>query len=259
MGSPTVASNCSHRVRQPDQAINVLEADDDCCTSNNPEYTCLLLGAKSVWTTRGYERPGGNGRCFVSTLAWLAATYFLGDERPLSGQPAHRGAKGGPGWQAGLWFVARRLPETAVRSSSRTPVRTGAMAANRHRVPGPTQLAAGARAVPEPPRHPKPVRRAAPGPIPYPGGPAYGAPMYAPDGTPLGLACRLAAAGAQRDPQGPGGRRLRAVRGPAPDADEATPLPPIHCRRGAHRPDRPSTNHPTRRQPAMSLRGDNDL
>ena len=41
------------------------------------------------------------------------------------------------------------------------------------------------RAVPEPPSIRNLFGGPAPGPIPYPGAPAYGAPMYAPDGTPL--------------------------------------------------------------------------
>ena len=41
------------------------------------------------------------------------------------------------------------------------------------------------RAVPEPPSIRQYLPGPAPGPIPYPGAPPYGAPLYAPDGTPL--------------------------------------------------------------------------
>ena len=54
-----------------------------------------------------------------------------------------------------------------------------------YRLPGLRQLLPGhprgARAA----EHPQPVGGPAPGPIPYPGAPPYGAPLYAPDGTPL--------------------------------------------------------------------------
>ena len=46
------------------------------------------------------------------------------------------------------------------------------------------------RAVPEPPSIRNLFGGPAPGPIPYPGAPAYGAELYAPDGTPLWPDCR---------------------------------------------------------------------
>ena len=47
------------------KAINVLEPTTNLLYKYNPEYTCLLVGAKTLLDTGGYEAPGGNGRSLV--------------------------------------------------------------------------------------------------------------------------------------------------------------------------------------------------
>src|ERR1700682_4068430 len=81
------------------KAINVLEPTTNLLYKYNPEYTCLLLGAKSLLDHGGYEAPGGNGRSFVfdASLGGLPPV-FLGDDpyRYPDNLPIV-GAKGGPG------------------------------------------------------------------------------------------------------------------------------------------------------------------
>src|SRR6476469_553016 len=57
------------------KAINVLEPTTNLLYKYNPEYTCLLMGAKTLLDTGGYEAPGGNGRSLV-----LDAGLALGDD-----------------------------------------------------------------------------------------------------------------------------------------------------------------------------------
>ena len=94
---------------QPDQGHQRARADDEPVYKYNPEYTCLLMGAKTLLDTGGYEAPGGNGRTLV-----LDAGLSLGDD------PYHYpdnlpviGAKGGPGGKPGcgsLPDVAKNWP-----------------------------------------------------------------------------------------------------------------------------------------------------
>jgi phospholipid/cholesterol/gamma-HCH transport system substrate-binding protein len=91
------------------KAINVLEPTTNLLYKYNPEYTCLLVGAKTLLDTGGYEAPGGNGRTLV-----LDTSLSLGDD------PYHYptnlpviGAKGGPGGKPGcgsLPDVAKNWP-----------------------------------------------------------------------------------------------------------------------------------------------------
>ena len=99
------------------KAINVLEPTTNLLYKYNPEYTCLLMGAKTLLDTGGYEAPGGNGRTLV-----LDAGLSLGDD------PYHYpdnlpviGAKGGPGGKPGCGSLpmSRRTGRCAI--SSPTP------------------------------------------------------------------------------------------------------------------------------------------
>ena len=47
------------------KAINVLEPTTNLLMKYNPEYTCLLVGAKTLLDKGGYEAPGGNGYSIV--------------------------------------------------------------------------------------------------------------------------------------------------------------------------------------------------
>ena len=64
-------SNSGIRLLAPNQdnlirAINVLRPTTNLLYKYNPEYTCLLVGAKTLLDTGGYEAPGGNGRSLVT-------------------------------------------------------------------------------------------------------------------------------------------------------------------------------------------------
>ena len=167
------------------KAINVLEPTTNLLYKYNPEYTCLLVGAKTLLDTGGYEAPGGNGRILVLDAGAVARRRPV----PLSGQPAGHRRQGRTGRQTGLRLAARCRQELAgapARHQHRLRHRRGLAAQPRHRLPGLRQLPAGdprgARAA----EHPQPVRRARAGTDPVSGSPGLRrGPMYAPDGTPL--------------------------------------------------------------------------
>ena len=91
-------SNAGIELLAPNQAnlikaINVLEPTTNLLYKYNPEYTCLLMGAKTLLDTGGYEAPGGNGRTLVldTALSLGDDPYHYPDNLPVVG------AKGGPG------------------------------------------------------------------------------------------------------------------------------------------------------------------
>jgi phospholipid/cholesterol/gamma-HCH transport system substrate-binding protein len=205
------------------KAINVLEP-----TTNllyNPEYTCLLVGAKTLLDTGGYEAPGGNGRTLV-----LDTALSLGDD-PYH-YPANLpviGAKGGPGGKPGCGS----LPDVAQNWPVRNLVTNTGFGTGVDWRPNPgigfpawANYLPVTRAVPEPPSIRNLFGGPAPGPIPYPGAPAYGADLYAPDGTPLWPGLPPAPPPmAPRDPGPTPGSEPFVVQAPA--QMQPTPLPPI--------------------------------
>jgi phospholipid/cholesterol/gamma-HCH transport system substrate-binding protein len=207
------------------KAINVLEPTTNLFMKYNPEYTCLLLGAKTLLDTGGYEAPGGDGRTLI-----LDAGLTLGDD------PYHYpenlpviGAKGGPGGKPGcgsLPDVAKNWPVRQLITN--TGFGTGVDWRPNPGIgfPGYLNYLPVTRGVPEPPLIRNNFGGPAPGPIPYPGAPAYGAPMYAPDGTPLWPGLPPAPPpGAPRDPGPRPGSEPFVVQAPA--QLQPTPLPPI--------------------------------
>ena len=138
------------------KAINVLEPTTNLLYKYNPEYTCLLLGAKTLLDKGGYEAPGGNGRSFVfdAGLTLGDDPYHYPDNLPVVG------AKGGPGGKPGcgsLPFVDDNWPVRQLITN--TGFGTGV---DWRPNPGiglrelPAGDARGARAA----EHPQPVRRA---------------------------------------------------------------------------------------------------
>ena len=207
------------------KAINVLEPTTNLLYKYNPEYTCLLLGAKTLLDTGGYEAPGGNGRSLV-----LDAGIALGDD-PYS-FPENLpvvGAKGGPGGKPGCgslpdvsknWPVRQLITNTGFGTGVDWRPNPGIA------VPTYANYLPVTRAVPEPPSIRNLFGGPAPGPIPYPGAPAYGAPMYGPDGTPLWPGLPPAPPpGAPKDPGPRPGPEPFVV--PAPAQLVPIPLPPI--------------------------------
>jgi phospholipid/cholesterol/gamma-HCH transport system substrate-binding protein len=164
-------------------AINVLETPTNLLMKYNPEYTCLLLGAKWYLDNGGYRAAGGNGYSVNIDSGLLIGDdpYRYPNNLPIVG------AKGGPGGKPGCgslpivdkdWPVRDLITDTGFGTGVDVRPNPGIG------VPGYIDFFPVTRAQPEPPsiRYPGPP---APGPIPYPGAPPYGAPLYAPDGTPL--------------------------------------------------------------------------
>lgn len=167
------------------EATNKLAPTTDLLMKYNPVLTCLLVGGSDYVNKSGaLEQSGGlNGKSLTLDVALL-----LGDD-PYR-YPEHLpivGAKGGPGGKPGCGS----LPDVA----NNYPVRylvtdTGWGGGNDMRVnpgigfPGYANYFPVTRAVPEPPTL-RNRNGPAPGPIPAPGNPPYGAPQYGLDGTPL--------------------------------------------------------------------------
>lgn len=206
------------------KAINVLEPTTNLLYKYNPEYTCLLVGAKTLLDTGGYESPGGNGRTLV-----LDTSLALGDD------PYHYptnlpviGAKGGPGGKPSCGS----LPDVAKNWPVRNLVTNTGFGTGIDWRPNPgigfpawANYLPVTRAVPEPPSIRNLFGGPAPGPIPYPGAPAYGADLYAPDGTPLWPGLPPAPPPmAPRDPGATPGSEPFIVHSPA--QMQPTPLPP---------------------------------
>ena len=207
------------------KAINVLEPTTNLLYKYNPEYTCLLMGAKTLLDTGGYEAPGGNGRTLV-----LDTSLALGDD-PYH-YPANLpviGAKGGPGGKPSCGS----LPDVAKNWPVRNLVTNTGFGTGMDWRPNPgigfpawANYLPVTRAVPEPPSIRNLFGGPAPGPIPYPGAPAYGADMYAPDGTPLWPGLPPAPPPmAPRDPGPTPGSEPFIVHSPA--QMQPTPLPPV--------------------------------
>ncbi|MDT5016849.1 MAG: phospholipid/cholesterol/gamma-HCH transport system substrate-binding protein [Mycobacterium sp.] len=207
------------------KAINVLEPTTNLLYKYNPEYTCLLMGAKTLLDTGGYDAPGGNGRTLV-----LDTGLALGDD------PYHYptnlpviGAKGGPGGKPGCGS----LPDVAKNWPVRNLVTNTGFGTGMDWRPNPgigfpawADYLPVTRAVPEPPSIRNLFGGPAPGPIPYPGAPAYGADLYAPDGTPLWPGLPQAPPPmAPREPGPTPGSEPFIVHSPA--QMQPTPLPPV--------------------------------
>jgi phospholipid/cholesterol/gamma-HCH transport system substrate-binding protein len=207
------------------KAINVLEPTTNLLYKYNPEYTCLLMGAKTLLDTGGYEAPGGNGRTLVLDVGLSLGDdpYHYPDNLPVIG------AKGGPGGKPGCGS----LPDVAQNWPVRNLVTNTGFGTGIDWRPNPgigfpawANYLPVTRAVPEPPSIRNLFGGPAPGPIPYPGAPAYGADLYAPDGTPLWPGLPAAPPPmAPRDPGPTPGSEPFIVHAPA--QMQPTPLPPV--------------------------------
>jgi phospholipid/cholesterol/gamma-HCH transport system substrate-binding protein len=205
------------------RAANVLVPTTDLLMKYNPELTCLLVGGKTTVDTGFLDVTGGsNGKSVILDVALLLGddAYKYPDNLPIVG------AKGGPGGRPGCGS----LPDV----TKNWPVRylvtnTGWGTGNDMRVnpgigfPGYADYLPVTRGTPKPPS----IRNGngpAPGPIPYPGAPPYGAQQYAPDGTPLYPGLPPAPPpGLPRDPVGPPGSEPFTP--PFPAQTQPTPLP----------------------------------
>jgi phospholipid/cholesterol/gamma-HCH transport system substrate-binding protein len=204
--------------------INGLAPTTGLLMKYNPEYTCMILGAKYYLDHGGYQNVGGNGRTLLVDAGLLLGDdpYKFPDNLPIVG------AKGGPDGKPGcgsLPDVSKNFPARYVVTNTGWGTGLDVRPNPGIGFPGWADYFPVTRAVPEPPsiRYPG---GPAPGPQPYPGAPAYGAQLYAPDGTPLWPGLPPAPPpGAPRDPGRTPGSEPFVVSSPA--QMQPTPAPPL--------------------------------
>jgi phospholipid/cholesterol/gamma-HCH transport system substrate-binding protein len=174
------------------KAVNNLEPTTNLLMKYNPEYTCMLVGAKWLLDNGAYDATGGNGKSFI-----VDGGALLGDDQYR--YPDHLpviGAKGGPGGRPGCGSLPIPDNNWPVRALvTNTGWGTGVDIRPNPGIgfPGYANYLPVTRGVPEPPSVRNLFGGPAPGPnagnppkvIPEPGDYPYGAPMYAPDGAPL--------------------------------------------------------------------------
>ncbi len=164
-------------------AVNGLAPTTDLLLKYQPEYTCMLQGAKWWLDNGGYETSGGNGRTIVLDDALLFGddSYRYPDNLPIVA------AKGGPGGHPSCGS----LPDASKNYPVRALVTNTGWGTGLDIRPNPgighpwwVDFFPVTRAVPVAPS----IRGMGPpaiGPVPYPGAPPYGAPLYGPNGVPL--------------------------------------------------------------------------
>ena len=179
-GIDLLAPNEANLVR----AINVLVPTTDLLAKYNPEYTCLILGAKWVIDNLG-DALGGNGKSSIGDAGILLGSdiYRYPDNLPLVA------AKGGPGGKPGCGSLPDPSKAYPVRYMvTNTGWGTGVDVRPNPGVSHPffADYFPVTRGVPEPPS----IRGEGPpaaGPVPFPGAPPYGAPQHLPP-PPAGVA-----------------------------------------------------------------------
>ena len=220
-GIQLVGANKDNLIR----AVNLLEPTTNLLMKYNPALTCMLVGAKTALDTGYLDATGGaNGYSLIidSTPLFGADQYRYPQNLPMVG------ARGGPGGKPGCgslpdvaanWPLRQLITDTGWGTGVDIRPNPGIA------FPGYADYLPVTRGVPEPPsiRYPG---GPAPGPIPYPGAPPYGAPQYAPDGTPLYPGMPPAPPpGAAREP-GPPPAGSEPLVVPAPAQLQPTPAPP---------------------------------
>ncbi|KKW65819.1 MCE family protein [Mycolicibacterium elephantis] len=164
------------------RSINLLAPTTSLLLKYNPEYTCLLLGA--VWYgEHAAKTNGANGYSTVTdaSIGLASDMYRYPENLPVVA------AKGGPDGKPGCGS----LPDASKNFPVRYLVTNTGWGTGLDMRPNPgishpwwINYFPVTRAVPEPPS----IRGMGPpaiGPVPYPGAPPYGAPLFAADGTPL--------------------------------------------------------------------------
>jgi phospholipid/cholesterol/gamma-HCH transport system substrate-binding protein len=178
-GINLLAPNKDNLVR----AVHTAKPTTDLLMKYNPVYTCMLVGAKGFLDNGGREMIGGNGRTLVVDAAILFGDdiYRYPENLPVIA------AKGGPGGKPSCGS----LPDVSKNFPVRQLVINTGFGTGLDYRPNPgighpwwVNFFPTTRAVPEEPS----VRgegSPAIGPVPYPGAPPHGAPVYGPGGTPL--------------------------------------------------------------------------
>ncbi|MCX2932410.1 MCE family protein [Mycobacterium sp. CVI_P3] len=179
-GVTLVAPNKDNLIR----SVNLLEPTTNLLMTYNPAYTCLLVGGKKFLDDGGYAATGGaNGYSTIldAGVLWGNDQYRYPDNLPVIA------AKGGPGGKPGCGA----LPDVSKNYPLRYLVTNTGWGTGLDVRPNPgighpwwVDYFPVTRAVPEPPST-RGMGPPAIGPIPYPGAPPYGAPLYGPGGIPL--------------------------------------------------------------------------
>ncbi|MBP1823251.1 MCE family protein [Mycobacterium sp. OAE908] len=165
-------------------AVNAAAPTTSLLMKYNPEYTCLLLGAKDFIDNGGHDTLGGNGRTLVTDSTFLLGDdpYQYPDNLPVIA------AKGGPGGKPGCGSLPDASKNFPVRQlvtntgwGTGTDIRTNPGIGH----PCWADFLPATRAVPQQASIRQCLPGPAIGPMPYPGAPPQGAKLYAPDGTPL--------------------------------------------------------------------------
>lgn len=164
-------------------AINATRPTTELLYKYNPVYTCMLVGGKWFLDNDGYEGAGGNGRTSILDVALLFGKdmYRYPQNLPIVA------AKGGPGGKPGcgsLPIVDNNWPVRALITNTGWGTGLDYRPNPGIGFPGIANYFPTTKTPPQDPilRH---EGGPAPGPIPYPGAPPYGAPLYGPGGVPL--------------------------------------------------------------------------
>lgn len=166
------------------RSMNTLVSTTDLLFKYSPTYTCLFQGAQWFLDHGGRDALGGNGKSVIMDAALLFGDdpYRYPDNLPVVN------AKGGPGGKpscGSLPDVSKNFPVKYLVTD--TGFGTGLDVRPNPGIgfPGFANYFPTTKAYPEEPKIRYPGGPA-PGPLPaYPGAPAYGAPLFAPDGTAL--------------------------------------------------------------------------
>jgi phospholipid/cholesterol/gamma-HCH transport system substrate-binding protein len=166
-------------------SVNTLEPTTNLLLKYNPEYTCWLQGTTWFLNNGGYSAWGGaDGRTIHLDVGLLLGNdpYAYPDNLPIVA------AKGGPGGKPGCGSLPDATKNFPVRQLvTNTGFGTGVDIRPNPGIGHPcwNDYFPVTRAVPQPPSIRQCLPGPAIGPIPYPGAPPYGAPLYGPGGVPL--------------------------------------------------------------------------
>ena len=166
-------------------SANVLEPTTNLLLKYSPTYTCLLQGQTNNLKDGAYSVFGGaDGRTLQFDVALLLGNdpYQYPDNLPIVG------ATGGPGGKpscGSLPDVSKNFPVRQLVTN--TGWGTGVDIRPNPGIGHPcyADWFPATRAVPEAPKIRQCIPGPAVGPVPYPGAPPYGAPLYGPGGVPL--------------------------------------------------------------------------
>jgi len=206
--------------------INVLEPTTRLLMKYNPELTCLLVGGKVTLDSLIEPVGGHNGKSLIGDAGLLlgADMYRYPDHLPRNG------AKGGPGGAPGcgsLPDVGKNFPVRYLVTDTGWGTGMDVRPNPGIGFPGLANYGPWTRGTPKPPSLYTVNGGPAPGPVPYPGAPPYGAPWYLPDGTPLYPGLPPAIPGRPREPgPPPPGSENTVVAHPAQVQPSPLPSPP---------------------------------